>query len=107
MRDRLIELISQVQYMVGLEGKLADHLLAEGMIALPKKFWILFNAQGFYGVGEYEVEKILVDPDGQIIKMLGKNLHHSCVAQYTDFGRTVFFSKEEAEKALAERNGSV
>ena len=37
MRDRLIELISQVQYMGGLEGKLADRLLAEGVIVPPCK----------------------------------------------------------------------
>ena len=32
MRDRLIELISQVQYMGGLESRLADHLIANGVI---------------------------------------------------------------------------
>ena len=37
MRDRLIELISQVQYMGGLEGQLADHLLANGVIVPPCK----------------------------------------------------------------------
>ena len=30
-RERLIELISQVQYMGGLECKLADHLLSNGV----------------------------------------------------------------------------
>lgn len=37
MRDRLIELISKVQYMGGLEEKLADHLLANGVIVPPCK----------------------------------------------------------------------
>lgn len=36
-RERLIELISQVQYMGGLEGKLADHLLSNGVIVPPCK----------------------------------------------------------------------
>lgn len=31
-RDRLIELIAEVQYMGGLEEKLADHLLTNGVI---------------------------------------------------------------------------
>ncbi len=30
-RERLIELISQIQYMGGLESRLADHLLANGV----------------------------------------------------------------------------
>ena len=34
MRDRLIELISKVQYMGGLEEKLADYLLANGVVVL-------------------------------------------------------------------------
>ena len=37
MRDRLIELIAKVQYMGGLEGKLADHILADGWIRPPCK----------------------------------------------------------------------
>lgn len=31
-RERLIELISQIQYMGGLESRLAEHLLANGVI---------------------------------------------------------------------------
>ena len=34
-RDRLIELISQIQYMGGLESRLADYLLANGVIVAP------------------------------------------------------------------------
>ena len=33
-RDRLVELIRQVQYLGGLEEKLADHLIANG-VAIP------------------------------------------------------------------------
>ena len=36
-RDRLIELISKVQYLGGLEEKVADYLLANGVIAPPCK----------------------------------------------------------------------
>ena len=36
-RDRLIELISQIQYMGGLESRLAEHLLANGVIVPPCK----------------------------------------------------------------------
>ncbi len=45
MRDRLIELISYVQYMGGLEEKLADYLLENGVICPPVKvgdtvYWV-------------------------------------------------------------------
>ena len=36
-RDRLIELISQIQYMGGLESRLADHLLENGVVVLDTK----------------------------------------------------------------------
>lgn len=34
MRDRLIKLIAEVQYMGGLEEKLADHLINNGVLAV-------------------------------------------------------------------------
>ena len=35
MRDKLVELIEDVQYMGGLEEKLADHLLDNGIVVPP------------------------------------------------------------------------
>ena len=40
-REKLIELVSQVQYLGGLEEKIADHLIANGVtIATDNNKWI-------------------------------------------------------------------
>ena len=99
MRDGLIELISQVQYMGGLEGKLADHLLAEGVIVPPCKVgdtvWSIVAAF----VVSFEVEKIEITSQGGFFGTSGCFYWRS----FEDFGKTVFLTKEEAENALKER----
>jgi hypothetical protein len=45
MRDKIIELISQVQYMGGLEVKLADYLISKGVTILPEGAIILTRAE--------------------------------------------------------------
>lgn len=45
MREKLIELISQVQYMGGLECRLADYLIANGVTILPEGAIILTRAE--------------------------------------------------------------
>ena len=112
MRDRLVELISQVQYMGGLEGKLADHLLANGVICPPCK------------VGEW----VWCIELGQVKKAKIEELHYqaSIHGHYSDdilfhaydfkrkeeisfwrddIGEAVFLTREEAEKALEEAEG--
>ena len=42
MREKLIELLSQVQYLGGLEERLADHLIANGVTVQE---WISVNDQ--------------------------------------------------------------
>ena len=45
MREKLIELISQVQYMGGLEVKVADYLISKGVTILPEGAIILTRAE--------------------------------------------------------------
>ena len=61
MRDRLIELISQVQYMGDLEGRLADYLLKNGVIVPPCKVgdWIWYVYQNT--INKAKVEEIQYD----------------------------------------------
>lgn len=151
MRDRLIELISQVQYMGGLEGKLADHLLAAGVIAPPCKVGdvvyhitncgefhheldgSLYDGLGGFGDAtgyycpcelrdncpsdneeEFDCDKLkakqAVFEDEVKGFVLGERewdnvvfLGYSGNVYFNDFGKIVFTSREEAERALAER----
>lgn len=104
MRERLIELISQVQYMGGLESKLADHLIANGVILPPCKvgqaLWFIRTNGSNAKIIETDVEKIVLKHGGLYIKL-------SCNAMYetscNSIGKTVFLTREEAEKALKER----
>lgn len=115
MRDRLIELISQVQYMGGLEGKLADRLLAAGVIVPPCKvgdavYYINTRPHiELYRDKVYEavVSRIVTNSLGVSLVILIKTDEWVCeVPSIYDFGKTVFLTREEAEKALAERSGS-
>ncbi len=103
MRERLIELISEVQYMGGLEEKLADHLLAHGVIVLPcavgdTVYFIPFGKR----IVELKVARIAIEP----IEEIGFTFYGygGFAFDNRDFGKTVFRTKEEAEKSLAERS---
>lgn len=90
MRDRLIELISQVLYMGGLEGKLADNLLATGVIVPPCKA----------GSDVY-----VIDGNSILRRTIARFIYDAGEGFWGEglFGKTVFLTREEAEKALAER----
>jgi hypothetical protein len=65
-REKLIELLSQVQYLGGLEEKIADHLIANGVTVqewisvkdrLPKTVTnkhLVYCKNGYIGFGHYE-----------------------------------------------------
>ena len=103
-RERLIELISKVQYLGGLEEKVADYLLANGVIVPPckveDKIYMLVTRHTV--CFEY--------PNGKMQKV--KNQHTFIKETYLtklnffkvldDFGKTVFLTKEEAEQKLKE-----
>ena len=101
MRDRLIELISQVQYMGGLEGKLADYLLKNGVIVPPCKVGDIVYTINRRHPKKWKVHFIGYNSQGEF-KM------HIATEKFTEMlevwdyaiGKTVFLTREEAEKAL-------
>jgi hypothetical protein len=121
MRDRLVELIAK-SGLVLVDGgihpdthlaqeALADHLLAEGVI-VPKvkigdKLYAINAAQT--RVNEYEVTRLEVFNCG--VKIFGRPIY--CREEYwlcwnQDLGNDetcVFLTRDQAERALAERSG--
>ena len=126
MRDRLIELINQINFdyceecvCASEDGYkcapdfaefFADHLLANGIIVPPCKV-----GQTVYGIFvrpttgtrviyEYDVTEIVYCSNRGvrpwIITCFGRKFDNC------DFGKTVFLTREEAEKALKERSGN-
>jgi hypothetical protein len=129
-RERLIELISEAKDIYPTiplvnackpEFKyfLADHLLANGVLCPPCKAWDTV----------YRIVKLLNDEtkivEGEVLEIAISHEHHggnechfyfwakgeeftrrhySIWCDFVDFGKTVFLSREEAEKALAERS---
>lgn len=104
MRDRLSNMIQNAvngcaKYWADV---IADHLLAEGLIVPPCKC----GDSIFVLIGDKVKEHIL-----QKIEICGERMHFAFDwhgmgyewVSYEDFGRKVFLTKEEAEKALAER----
>lgn len=111
-RERLIELISKVQYMGGLEEKLAVHLLANGVIVPPCKV----GDTVFYvhDVCDENANEYLDISVGDVISfsMQGEGLWMHCRYEkgliywhfVTDnFGKKVFTSRAEAEAELERR----
>ena len=116
-RERLIELLKGAETKVterlsaplALEewlGIYADHLLANGVIVPPCKVgdtvWFNTfkkNATVCVGIQPHIVDRIDVNCVCDT-----KNLIETSIPCWT-FGKTVFLTKEEAEKALAERIG--
>lgn len=105
-RDRLIELISQIQYMGGLESRLAEHLLANGVILPPCKV-----GDKVYKITRNKVKECEVVFIG--ISAKEKCSYFNFVENYADgtfyksysmdfdvIGKTVFLTREEAERKL-------
>ena len=99
MRERLSELISQVQYMGGLEGKLADHLIANGVIVIS--CGVGDTVYQTDGISVYELEVFYVS------LRKGKPYYETESIDFDDdaIGKTVFLTREEAEKALEKMKG--
>ena len=128
MRDRLIELIKDLaEDMVAkcdddcytckhgdCVGKIADRLLAEGVIVPPCKVgsdvYMPWRWQGVEGIAILTVEYIIHSEVGMCV---GTDLtsddeeylyaYDNGEFYFSDFGRIIFLTREEAEKALAER----
>ena len=121
MRDRLIELIENAYYC-DIE-RLADHLLANGVILPPCKVGdtvyrlddYLWDSESslceHYRVGGFgDPSECCKTSDGrksaECIKIVEIKMTYKNILQYLafeDFGKTVFLTREEAEKALREK----
>ena len=109
MQDRLIELIHESDLSLD-SVRLADHLLANGVIVLPCKVGdILYVISQMKDkrilpfINEYEVTSIEIKKKSIVVYHIMdgyiKNFRQA------DFGKTVFLTKEEAENALAKLKG--
>lgn len=120
MRDRLTELLEAEcgfsRYMTDDErrAKLADHLLANGVIVPPCKVgqmvYMPWKWKGQEGIACLTVCKIIVGMIRDYVRTdfeTDDDNYHSAYGygefDFDDFGKTVFLTREDAEKALAER----
>lgn len=117
MRDRLIELIDDFIHSVDvghwyseeLDEKLADHLLANGVVVLPcyigQDVWhITKHYDGRIELVKGKISMLQQKADKSWKIRITVN---SSVWDFTpnDIGKRYFLTKEEAERALAERSG--
>ena len=110
MQDRLIELIHESDLSLD-SVRLADHLIANGVIVLPCKV----------GDTVYSVKGNFIKSDTVVGFHLGRfptlrgqarkeylvcyNINYLSHIDIAQIGKTVFFTREEAEKALAKMKG--
>lgn len=114
MRDRLIELLDNSECVADISTfeELADHLLANGVIVPPCKvgdtvYYVKENSN-IISIIMCEVEALhyairsyaRIRPCVQ--RWIGNQSVYYKVA-FSSFGKTVFLSREDAEKALEER----
>lgn len=124
MRDRLVELIAEGRELCeqipcegctrnckGLNDCIAkvqaDHLLANGVIAMPCKVgdtvYVLFGEPS-HTIKEFRVRTIVFGETHDSIGFTNKSLFTIWDKRWYDyFGKTVFLTREEAEQALKEK----
>lgn len=104
MRDRLIEILTKsgASFERALPEEIADHLLSEGVIVPPVKLgqtvWFIRTHIG--KIVETKVDKVVLK-NGGLYLQLSRNSFYETTCR--SIGKTVFLTREEAEKALAER----
>lgn len=105
MKNRLVELLYEAEGQVNNDlpslEQIADYLLANGVIVPPCKVGdIVYIIGAFTGQKVFDtVQSITFTGDGVCL-----NLKCGAVVVPQQLGKTVFLTKEEAEKALAERS---
>lgn len=117
-RERLIQLIGEIKSYeysgmatVTDEG-LADYLLENGVSILPCKigdtlYYHDYKCGAFnddkaeWNIIDSIVCEIRIKKKGVLVEMSSGRIF-----THKDFGKIIFHTKEEAEKALAERNGA-
>ncbi len=104
-REKLIDLMIEAKRTEPETGSftdyLADYLLEHGVIVLPCKVGdTVYHVFPKKGIQTNTVRQIRIGSCGMNI------FDFNGFFEPSDFGKTVFLSREEAEKALKERNGS-
>jgi hypothetical protein len=109
MRDRLIEILSKPIHPkegVNLAEVIADYLLDNGVIVPPCKVgdtvYSIVEGISFVLVGE--VYEYVVGREHFVFRSTRKG-YFTLAFTEIDIGKTVFLTREEAEKALAKRSG--
>ena len=111
MRDRLVELIRSVQYLGGLEEKLADHLIENGVVVPPCKvgaeIFGLFDNDDKQRKEIYEGKVFWYSLDENNLLWAKIRYKNGLTYWHTidDFGKTVFLTKFEAKQKLKEMRG--
>ena len=101
MREKLIEIIKKslfenINYSCNLAENIADDLIADGVIVPPCKVGdTVYRIYTRSWIGEDVVREVVVSENG-VFYVDDKGRMTSC----DKFGKTVFLSREEAEKAL-------
>lgn len=107
-KERLVELIKQSANRDGFvfAPDLADDLLDGGVIVPPCKVGDkVYDIGGFPKIMKAEVETMTTD--GQEMSSVVVNQqkpYHRWFVNWKDIGKYVFLTREEAEKALKERD---
>lgn len=109
MKDELIELLADV----GLchYETIAENILANGWIRLPCKVGdtVYYIEGAYYNSKRQTIRPIKVTEISWKCDRSGRDLGFALIAnatryKFSSIGKTVFLTKEEAEKALAERS---
>lgn len=115
MRDKLIELISQMQDCgeketdftthIRTNERLADYLIANGVIVPPCKIGdtVYYPAFGIDRVLLYKVISIKLNSKGLYVVCENRLSKSQMTHRAIQIGKTIFLTKEEAERALAEK----
>ena len=121
MRDRLIELLRQIEFDYSEECACAfedgykgtpdfakffvDHLLDNGVIVPPCKIGdtVYYPAFGIDRVLLYKVISIKLNSKGLYVVCENHLSKSQMTHRATQIGKTIFLTKEEAERALAEK----
>ena len=123
MKDRLKELLKNAPMGLLVDGytlehivptksieKIADHLLAEGVIVPPCKVGQTVYVIQLCEIYECRVNEICMGAGNNNVVVLDRFINGFLIRRYVAeyfnaFGKTVFLTREEAEQALKEAQG--
>ena len=114
-RERLIEILSKPIYVheyADVTVAVADHLLKNGVIVPPckvgERLYFLYDCtfanRANLTPRIYETTDWYFDIDEKGISILTRSIRSYKGRHHYSLGKTVFLTREEAEKALAERS---